>query len=62
MHYNLYMLPLEQEVVSGQNTWLDKVFTMTDDLLKWCDANKIYLILDVHAAPGGQGKDADISD
>lgn len=35
---------------------------MTDDLLKWCAANKIYLILDLHAVPGGQGKDANISD
>ena len=28
---------------------------MTDDLLKWCADNKIYLILDLHV-PGGQGK------
>lgn len=35
---------------------------MTDDLLKWCEANKMYLILDLHAAPGGQGMDANISD
>lgn len=62
MHYNLYTLPLEQEAVSGQNTWLEEGFKMTDDLLEWCAANKIYLILDLHAAPGGQGKDANISD
>ena len=62
MHYNLYTLPIEQELVSGQNTWLDEGFKMTDDLLNWCAANKIYLILDLHAAPGGQGKDANISD
>nr|WP_314897528.1 cellulase family glycosylhydrolase [uncultured Flavobacterium sp.] len=62
MHYNLYTLPLEQEAVSGQNTWLEEGFKMTDDLLKWCADNKIYLILDLHAAPGGQGKDANISD
>ena len=62
MHYNLYTLPLEQEAVSGQNTWLEEGFKMTDDLLQWCAANKIYLILDLHAAPGGQGKDANISD
>ena len=62
MHYNLYTLPIEQEAVSGQNTWLEEGFKMTDDLLNWCAANKIYLILDLHAAPGGQGKDANISD
>jgi hypothetical protein len=40
MHYNLYTLPLEQEAVSGQNTWLEEGFKMTDELLKWCAANK----------------------
>lgn len=62
MHYNLYTLPVEQETVKGENTWLEKGFAMTDNLLKWCTENKIYLILDLHAAPGGQGKDANISD
>ncbi len=62
MHYNLYTLPIELEPVAGQNTWLDKGFAMTDSLLKWCGANNMYLILDLHAAPGGQGHDAAISD
>lgn len=62
MHYNLYTLPIEQEPIKGQNTWLEEGFKMTDDLLNWCTANKMYLILDLHAAPGGQGKDANISD
>ena len=62
MHYNLYTLPIEKESVKGQNTWLEDGFKMTDDLLKWCQDNKIYLILDLHAAPGGQGNDANISD
>ena len=62
MHYNLYTLPIEKEAISGQNTWLEEGFKMTDDVLKWCAANKIYLILDLHATPGGQGKDANISD
>lgn len=62
MHYNLYTLPIEQEPVAGQNTWLEKGFAMTDELLAWCEANHMYLILDLHAAPGGQGHDANISD
>jgi len=62
MHYNLYTLPIEKEKVKGQNTWLEEGFVMTDNLLKWCEDNKIYLILDLHAAPGGQGNDANISD
>jgi hypothetical protein len=61
MHYNLFTLPVEQE--SGDtNTWLDEGFNRTDALLDWCAQNQIYLILDMHATPGGQGKDANISD
>ncbi|RYY12444.1 MAG: glycosyl hydrolase family 5, partial [Chitinophagaceae bacterium] len=52
----------EQEPVKGKDTWLEKGFAMTDSLLKWCEANKMYLILDLHAAPGGQGNDFNISD
>ncbi len=62
MHYNLYTLPVEKEPVAGANTWIDKGFQLTDALLSWCKANKIYLILDLHAAPGGQGNDLNISD
>jgi endoglucanase len=61
MHYNLYTKPIQDEV-GGANTWLDKGFAMTDSLLKWCAANQMYLILDLHAAPGGQGRDLAISD
>jgi hypothetical protein len=62
MHYNLYTLPIEKEPVKGKDTWLEEGFKMTDDLLQWCADNKIYLILDLHAAPGGQGNDVNISD
>jgi endoglucanase len=62
MHYNLYTLPVEKEPVAGQNTWLEKGFAMTDSLLNWCKANNMYLILDLHAAPGGQGNDLNIAD
>lgn len=62
MHYDLYTLPIKKEPVKGQNTWLEEGFVMTDNLLKWCEDNKIYLILDLHAAPGGQGNDENISD
>ncbi|RXF71409.1 carbohydrate-binding protein [Arcticibacter tournemirensis] len=62
MHYNLYTLPVDKEPVAGKNTWLDKGFAMTDSLLSWCKANQMYLILDLHAAPGGQGNDLNISD
>jgi hypothetical protein len=62
MHYNLFTLPIEQEPVKGSNTWLTSGFGLTDNLLAWCKANRLFLILDLHAAPGGQGKDANISD
>ena len=62
MHYNLYTLPVDKEPVAGENTWLDKGFQLTDSLLSWCKANHMYLILDLHAAPGGQGNDINISD
>ncbi|MGO8677793.1 MAG: glycoside hydrolase family 5 protein [Limisphaerales bacterium] len=62
MHYNLFTLPIEEEPVQGQDTWLTTGFALVDDLLSWCKANQMYLILDLHAAPGGQGKDANISD
>lgn len=62
MHYNLYTLPVDQEPVAGKNTWLETGFTLTDSLLNWCKANKMYLILDLHAAPGGQGNDLNIAD
>lgn len=62
MHYNLYTLSIEKEPVAGKNTWINEGFKMTDDLLAWCKANHMYLILDLHAAPGGQGNDLNISD
>lgn len=37
-------------------------FKMIDRLLGWCAANGLYVILDLHAAPGGQGADQNISD
>jgi endoglucanase len=61
IHYNLFTSPIENEK-DGKNTWLAEGFERTDELLKWCAKNKMYLILDVHATPGGQGKDANISD
>jgi len=62
MHYNLFTPAIEDEPVQGQITWKDKGFNMVDDLLDWCESNSMYLILDLHAAPGGQGTNAAISD
>jgi len=62
MHYDLFTLAVKDEPVAGKNTWIPTGFKMVDDLLKWCKEHKIYLILDLHAAPGGQGNDLPISD
>lgn len=56
MHWNLYMEP------GMPVRWKDEGFRMTDSLLAWCEANRIWVILDLHAAPGGQGHDRNISD
>ncbi|MGZ3305398.1 MAG: cellulase family glycosylhydrolase, partial [Asticcacaulis sp.] len=62
MHYNLFTPPVEDEAVKGRITWREDGFRRLDELLKWCAANHIYLILDLHAAPGGEGNDLPISD
>jgi endoglucanase len=50
MHCALYAMPA------------DRGWALTDSLLSWCKADHIYLILDMHAAPGGQGNDLPIAD
>ena len=62
MHYDLFTFPIQDEPVSGENTWIDLGFSMVDNLLDWCESNNMYLILDLHAAPGGQGFGSDIND
>ncbi len=54
-HYNLFA------VNSNPPVFLNKGFEIIDSLLSWCEDNQIYLILDMHAAPGGQS-DENISD
>ena len=62
MHYNLMTLPIEEEPVVGENTWIEEGFTIIDNVLDWAKPHNMYVILDLHAAPGGQGYNADISD
>lgn len=54
-HYNLFATNTNPPV------FLNKGFEYVDSLLSWCEANQMYLILDMHAAPGGQS-DEPISD
>ena len=62
MHYDLLTLPVEAEPVAGRDTWLEPGFRRIDELVAWSKANGLYLILDLHAAPGGQGTDLPIAD
>ena len=55
MHYNLFT-PLGQP-----DTYIESGFAYIDNIISWCKANNMYVILDLHAAPGGQSS-GDISD
>lgn len=62
MHYKWFTPPIQEEPVQGEVTWKERGFRMLDTLLQWCEENQMYLVLDLHAAPGGQGYNASISD
>lgn len=62
MHYNLFTLPIEEEPVPGENTWTETGFKLIDDVLEWAAPHDIYVILDMHATPGGQGAGSEIND
>lgn len=57
MHYNLYI-----NSNASDNSFIERGFEMTERLRQWCADNEMYLILDLHAAPGGQGGDKAIAD
>ena len=56
MHYNLF-----RRCFTGdpQN---DEGFRLIDSLVTWATAKNVYVILDMHATPGGQGDDTGIAD
>ena len=62
MHYNLFTLPIEEEPIEGQNTWLETGFELIDNVLSWAAPHNMYIILDMHATPGGQGGGSEIND
>lgn len=37
--------------------WLNEGFKRLDDVIKWCKEENLYVLLDLHAAPGGQTGD-----
>ncbi|MFZ4620073.1 MAG: cellulase family glycosylhydrolase [Bacteroidota bacterium] len=55
--FNSVRMPMHYQFFVSQNApdvWIESGFVVMDSLLRWCGDNKIYLILDLHAAPGGQ--------
>ena len=59
--FNSIRLPFHYNIFSNPPIFTDKGFKIIDSLLSWCEDDQIYLILDMHAAPGGQS-DENISD
>lgn len=62
LHYNLFTLSIQEEPVPFESTVLPKGYELVDKILAWAEKYELYLILDLHAAPGGQGEDQPISD
>ena len=62
LHYKWFTLPIQDEPVFGQNTWVNVGFEKLDELMNWAAANQMYVMFDMHGAPGGQGKNSNIND
>ncbi|MEO7278089.1 MAG: cellulase family glycosylhydrolase [Sphingomicrobium sp.] len=59
MHYALFLDP---DAPAGTDRWNEDGFARVDALLSWAATNHMWVILDLHAAPGGQGTDLAIAD
>jgi len=62
--FNSIRLPFNYRLLSPEDqpgVFLKEGFQVIDSLLIWCERNNLYLILDMHCAPGGQNPD-NISD
>ncbi|MGV1756776.1 glycoside hydrolase family 5 protein [Rhizobium sp. A22-96] len=62
MHWNLFIKDMSGKDAGNRIVWNEEGFRRVDALIEWLRANRMYLILDMHAAPGGQGHDIAISD
>ncbi|RMG43502.1 MAG: glycoside hydrolase family 5, partial [Methanobacteriota archaeon] len=61
--FNSIRLPFHYNMLydTTTGTFKEDGFALMDTVLAWCEQNNLYLILDMHCAPGGQNKD-NISD
>ncbi len=62
MHWNLFIKDMPRNSGPSKIVWNEEGFRRVDALIAWLKANHMLLILDLHAAPGGQGNDPAISD
>ena len=57
--FNSVRLPFHYKNLSTEyGSYNEKGFSIIDSVLAWCTRNEIYLILDMHVAPGSQSEDA----
>ncbi|WP_457566764.1 cellulase family glycosylhydrolase [Caldithrix abyssi] len=62
--FNLIRLPFNYRLLSPEGqpgVYLEDGFAVIDSLIEWCRAHRLYVVLDMHCAPGGQNAD-NISD
>ena len=49
--FNVVRVPRNDRVFEGDGGW-----RILDRLLGWCEKHKVYVVLDLHAVPGGQSR------
>lgn len=55
--FNSVRVPLNARLFLSEGekpVFLDEGFELLDNLVRWCKASGVYVIIDMHAAPGGQ--------
>ena len=63
--FNAVRLPLHYEYFVNLETpdvWNNQGFVLLDNIIAWCTSAGVYVIIDLHAAPGGQSDNSGISD
>jgi len=59
MGFNVVRVPLNYRLLEDDarpGAYKDAGWQVLDRLLGWCEAHRVYVVLDLHAAPGGQSK------
>jgi aryl-phospho-beta-D-glucosidase BglC (GH1 family) len=59
--FNVIRLPFNHRMLSAlgpTNSYLESGFQVLSNMVQWCKTNGLYVVLDMHSAPGGQSADA----